>query len=126
MKSQIKAIKEHLEKGASLTAKDAFFLYQCFRLASRINDLRRQGMIISSKNNDKWQIYSYLLIGEIEMSFLIDLFREYKINRYKHKMVKAYESGDKGKAREYLNQFNSEINNRSARQMVRLGKRVKL
>lgn len=48
--SQNKRIAEWLKAGNSITAMEAFNMFQCFRLASRINDLRKQGMgIITEK-----------------------------------------------------------------------------
>lgn len=44
--TQNEQIKQHLEKGNSITPMLALQLCQCFRLASRIKDLRNKGMII--------------------------------------------------------------------------------
>ena len=44
--SQNSEIKTHLMSGKNLTALDALGLFGCFRLASRINDLKRQGIDI--------------------------------------------------------------------------------
>ena len=44
--SQNKLILAHLKEGNSLTALDALQNYGCFRLASRINDLKNQGHAI--------------------------------------------------------------------------------
>ena len=49
MKSQNDKIKKHLNLGNKITALDAFNLFGCMRLASRINDLKNQGMGIESK-----------------------------------------------------------------------------
>jgi hypothetical protein len=49
MNSQEERILEYLEKGYSLTAMGALNLFQCFRLASRINALKNQGHNIVSK-----------------------------------------------------------------------------
>jgi len=46
--TQSEQIKKHLEKGMSITSLEALTLYSCFRLASRVNDLRKQGLIIHS------------------------------------------------------------------------------
>ena len=43
MESQNKMIKAHLEAGKTITAADALDKFQCFRLASRINDLKQSG-----------------------------------------------------------------------------------
>lgn len=40
MKSQNEMILAHLRKGRKITAIDALKLFNCFRLASRINNLR--------------------------------------------------------------------------------------
>jgi hypothetical protein len=39
-KGQIKAIKQHLESGKSITCMEAFQLYGCTKLPQRIHDLR--------------------------------------------------------------------------------------
>ena len=41
--SQCARILEHFEKGLTLTSLEALHLFGCFRLASRIHDLRVQG-----------------------------------------------------------------------------------
>ena len=43
MESQNKIIKAHLESGKTITAIEALTEYQCFRLASRISDLKKSG-----------------------------------------------------------------------------------
>lgn len=45
--SQKLLIREHLQKGGSLTALEALREFGCFRLASRISDLRSDGMSIT-------------------------------------------------------------------------------
>lgn len=48
-KGQIKAIKQHLESGKSITCMEAFQLYGCTKLPQRIHDLRNEcGMDIRS------------------------------------------------------------------------------
>ena len=47
--SQNKQIADYLNKGKKLTTIDALTKFGCFRLASRINDLRNEGMKISTK-----------------------------------------------------------------------------
>ena len=47
--SQNKQIADYLNKGKKLTTLDALNKFGCFRLASRINDLRNDGMKISTK-----------------------------------------------------------------------------
>ena len=47
--SQNKQIADYLNKGKKLTTLDALNKFGCFRLASRINDLRNNGMNIVTK-----------------------------------------------------------------------------
>jgi hypothetical protein len=47
--SQNKQIADYLNKGRKLTPIDALNKFGCFRLASRINDLRNDGMNIKTK-----------------------------------------------------------------------------
>ena len=47
--SQNKQIADYLNKGKKLTTIDALNKFGCFRLASRINDLRNNGMNIVTK-----------------------------------------------------------------------------
>ena len=49
MESQNKQIKEYLDHGNKITSLDALEMFGCMRLASRINDLKKQGMGIGSK-----------------------------------------------------------------------------
>tara|TARA_Y100000310_G_scaffold241983_1_gene246135 strand:- start:64 stop:315 length:252 start_codon:yes stop_codon:yes gene_type:complete len=68
-------ILAHLRAGESISALEALDRYGCFRLASRINDLKNQGYVIGSK---RWKtpggatIARYNLIaepeGQVEMS----------------------------------------------------------
>lgn len=44
--SQNKLIKEYLMSGHSLTQMDALNMFGCFRLASRVYDLRNEGLDI--------------------------------------------------------------------------------
>ena len=44
--AQCQRIAEWLEQGNSLTQMEALKRFQCFRLASRINDLRNRGLRI--------------------------------------------------------------------------------
>lgn len=46
--SQLTNILKHLETRGSITAMEALELYNCFRLAARINDLRGQGHQITT------------------------------------------------------------------------------
>ena len=49
MKSQNQRVKEHLEKGFSITPIDALNNYGIFRLGARIYDLKRMGMNIETR-----------------------------------------------------------------------------
>jgi len=46
--SQTKQILEYLKQGNSITALEALNVFQCMRLASRINDLKNSGYKIVS------------------------------------------------------------------------------
>jgi hypothetical protein len=62
--SQNKQIADYLNKGKKLTTLDALNKFGCFRLASRINDLRNEGMSIVTKTiklENKKQIAQYSL-----------------------------------------------------------------
>jgi hypothetical protein len=62
--SQNKQIADYLNKGKKLTTLDALNKFRCFRLASRINDLRNDGMNIKTKIiklENKKQIAQYSL-----------------------------------------------------------------
>ena len=48
--TQKEKIKKHLQKGKSITAIQALNLFNCFRLAARIADLRNEGMKICTEN----------------------------------------------------------------------------
>lgn len=47
--TQNQQIKSYLEKGKSITPIDALNKFGCFRLASRINELRKDGLNIATK-----------------------------------------------------------------------------
>ena len=47
--SQCGMILDHIKAGAVITALDALAMFQCFRLASRITDLRNAGHPINSQ-----------------------------------------------------------------------------
>jgi hypothetical protein len=49
MEAQNKLIKEHLQKGRSITAIESLHYFNCFRLAGRIYDLKKQGLKIKSE-----------------------------------------------------------------------------
>jgi len=48
-KTQAQKILSHLKRGWKITQSDAFHKYGCWRLASRINDLRNLGFDIRTK-----------------------------------------------------------------------------
>lgn len=48
-KSQNKLILQHLQMGSTITGFEALALYNCFRLPSRICDLRKAGHKIVSR-----------------------------------------------------------------------------
>ena len=47
--SQNKRIRKYLESGKSLTALDALYLFNSFRLGARIHNLKGEGMNIASE-----------------------------------------------------------------------------
>ena len=47
--SQNKRIRAYLEAGGKLTQAQAYTMFQCFRLASRIHDLRDEGVNIDKE-----------------------------------------------------------------------------
>jgi len=47
--SQTKLIRQHLEDGHAITAIMALNMFDCFRLAARIADLRQQGLDIITR-----------------------------------------------------------------------------
>jgi len=47
--TQNQQIKSYLEKGKSITPIDALNKFGCFRLAARINELRKDGLNIATK-----------------------------------------------------------------------------
>ena len=49
MESQNKQIKSYLEQGHTITAITALEKFKCFRLASRIADLKKSGVPIDSQ-----------------------------------------------------------------------------
>jgi len=60
-KSQNAMIEWYLSKGNTLTQLEALQKFGCFRLASRINDLRKKGCIITTtkqtKNGKSFALY---------------------------------------------------------------------
>ena len=43
MENQTKMIKAHLDQGNSITALEALDMFSCFRLASRMHELKESG-----------------------------------------------------------------------------------
>lgn len=59
--TQNQQILNHLLEGGNITQLEALMLFNCFRLASRINDLKREGHNIKSKmiyyDKKKFSVY---------------------------------------------------------------------
>jgi hypothetical protein len=72
MESQNKQIKSYLEQGNTITAITALEKFKCFRLASRITDLKESGMQIGSQfiklENGK-RVKEYWLKSQFEIEF---------------------------------------------------------
>lgn len=49
MESQNARIRQYLESGRKISALDALYMFSCFRLSARINDLKREGMKIETE-----------------------------------------------------------------------------
>jgi hypothetical protein len=49
IESQNKQIKAHLLSGKSITGLDALYMFGCWRLPARINDLKKTGLCIDKK-----------------------------------------------------------------------------
>jgi len=47
--SQSEQIRKHLEAGKDITALEAFYLFNCLRLAARIKELKKAGLAICSQ-----------------------------------------------------------------------------
>ena len=63
LKKQTEQIKTHLNQGHTLTAIEALEKFQCFRLASRIYDLKQEGyqinkIMITAENKKRYAQYS--------------------------------------------------------------------
>jgi hypothetical protein len=59
---QTEAIKAHLEEGNTITAIEALNKFGCFRLASRIHDLKTEGYVVdkimvTGENNKRYAQY---------------------------------------------------------------------
>ena len=65
--TQNDAIREHLMSGKSITPLDALRDYGCFRLAARIDQLRKQGYCITTefetRNGKKYASYRLVSTG---------------------------------------------------------------
>jgi hypothetical protein len=62
--NQTKQIAKYLKRGKKLTPIEALIKFQCFRLAARISDLRKDGMNIKTtivKLNNNKQVAQYSL-----------------------------------------------------------------
>jgi hypothetical protein len=62
--NQNKQIAKYLKRGKKLTPIEALIKFQCFRLAARISDLRKDGMNIKTtivKLNNNKQVAQYSL-----------------------------------------------------------------
>ena len=59
--SQNDQILQHLKSGKSITVKQAISLFNCYRLAARIDELRRKGHVIetitASRDKKSWSVY---------------------------------------------------------------------
>jgi len=63
LNSQNAMILNFLESGGSLTPIEALEKFQCFRLAARMNDLRKKGYVIETEilkddNGKSYAVYS--------------------------------------------------------------------
>lgn len=59
---QTEAIKQYLDAGNSITAIEALNKFGCFRLASRIHDLKTEGYVVdkimvTGENNKRYAQY---------------------------------------------------------------------
>jgi hypothetical protein len=67
--TQTDAIRAHLLTGAHLTPLEALDRYGCFRLAARIDELRKEGLdietVTETRNGKKFA--RYVLKGQVEM-----------------------------------------------------------
>lgn len=68
-KTQNEKIKEYLENGHKLTPLEALNLFGCFRLASRVSDLKKQGMKIETEivtDNSTGKRYAVYYLTKVE------------------------------------------------------------
>lgn len=81
--SQAQNIKDYLLSGKSLTALEALGLFRCFRLAARIEQLRKQGMKITTEickdiTNKTYAKYTYVsAVKELEVGAAVRVLRDY-------------------------------------------------
>ena len=76
MNSQNEQILTYMKSGRSLTALDALQFFGCFRLASRIHDLKKQGHAIESKpfiTREKKTVSIYYLRGFVDIGFVVGM-----------------------------------------------------
>ena len=71
-------IREHLLNGGSITALEALRDFGCYRLASRISDLRSEGMAIEKTNEIVGDIIKRMLITKWLEPKLGEIFDKYK------------------------------------------------
>jgi hypothetical protein len=70
--SQCEDIKAHLQAGYSLTALEALQRFQCFRLAARIADLKKEGMHIDAvmvADEDTGKVYARYSTPTFQLEF---------------------------------------------------------
>ena len=71
-RAQTELIRTHLEQGHELTAMEALDRFRCFRLAARVNDLRRDGWDIHSRmttrNGKRFAVYWMDIHDQYELS----------------------------------------------------------
>lgn len=67
--TQTEQIRNHLLEGKSITPIDALREYGCFRLAARIDELRKEGLEIqTAKEKRNGKAYArYALIGQARL-----------------------------------------------------------
>lgn len=67
--TQAEAIKTHLLTGAPITPLEALDRYGCFRLAARIDELRREGLEIETVTETRGgkKFARYELRGQLKM-----------------------------------------------------------
>lgn len=66
MKTQLQMISEALKKGRKITPRDAYTEFGCFRLASRIDDLRKSGMhVITNHRTENGKTFAEYYLKEV-------------------------------------------------------------